>query len=1297
MEGDTNTNTNSISKNDDNSHSSSSTLSFIDAINPFICLPPPPRPLPPPTIIIDVDDEDSYDEVEDKDSDEEEEDSDEEEDSFEKASYDETSSEEERKKETKSSFQYNGELKELEKLILSSSSVVLGDYYCTGSSLNMVNMPIITIEGVDGVLKYPIQPAQVRQLVEKATRAPYGKGTETLVDLSVRKVWQIPSTDIEIESASYTHFFNNTLVEIGKKLGLGDSIVTAELYKMLVYEAGGFFLPHRDSEKVDGMFGTLVISLPCQHRGGELVIDHHGKSTTVSLENDTMSQCKYVAFYADCRHEVKPVTQGNRVCLVYNLMRNGRNRLADGSLVHSNSQHVNSQLIIDNVANTIRQVFDRYNEIKEPINFNNKRPSTTSTSFTSFTSDPFTTLQVSTTHYKNNLPRLTYALDHVYSTASFSLASLKAANQANVLVTLGFIHIKEKGFYENYGFAEDYDFDRCIYKLINLKRIVGDDGDLQDVIIEPTMELFPDGSMDGAKPFDEEIKEATGNEGGTYSRLYHRSAIVLWDLRGKGKWYMKSISQVEKMLKDSLEADKSQTNTINSITEILDNWDIWRKNKENAPDFLSGLIDIVVQEVPYTEESKPMFEQFIPIVIKTRKKNYDFVQPWITFFIHIATHDFSYLEELSDIEGGDLLNFDSQFIDHLFDTDNTPLEDDKIEQIANLVIDHTISHHCARELPKGYIRAVEIFKRHTPLQEYISELKEIVSDELLKKALGNTTTMTIEMYELWLNGSELVSKESVKTMVTSYYNQFKQMTNDNSNTIPMFKTLIKLYETNDKVGVGELVSMDSIEQVMTTVVAPFIVKQASAFTKDNYSYSKQPPPKEPNELQKKQFLDLVADTLKMLAVYPTLSLVIITALCNDPSVGQSHNSFFTKLFQILTAGGAGGAQQQQSTIPTTTIIATIANQACLEAIQAIKALPPLPAPGSNDYSLFKLPICCKFCSQLNSFIVDPTLTSVSTKGTAANRSHMEGLLKAKKYFTFKTEGLKAPYWLIVTKANHLVEAERLRQSGYYRGLQSLMAYQNMLPNPNNETQQQHQQQQNIINNNNNIYFKQQQQNLMNQTNTTTTNINQHQQQPNTIHNQYFVNPQQQRQQINHQQFTNTPNNNNNNIVFDVDNPSIDDYPSINPLLFATINPNNYTIYNVDNPKHIFSKMIKFSMETIQSVMKERNKIRNISVISHVDTKISDSLVAHAGVISENIARKDHRERAWTRQVASSDQSARLARSSGIFVRGDCRTACDRRCAGGGRLCERGRELSDRSSAAPSHRRKERTRLFHQQF
>jgi 2OG-Fe(II) oxygenase superfamily len=76
-------------------------------------------------------------------------------------------------------------------------------------------------------------------------------------------------------------------------------------------------VPHQDSEKDDTMIGTLVISLPSSHTGGELVVEHNGKVVACQAPPTEVS---VAAFYADCRHEVKPVKTGYRVTLTCNLL-----------------------------------------------------------------------------------------------------------------------------------------------------------------------------------------------------------------------------------------------------------------------------------------------------------------------------------------------------------------------------------------------------------------------------------------------------------------------------------------------------------------------------------------------------------------------------------------------------------------------------------------------------------------------------------------------------------------------------------------------------------------------------------------------------------------------------------------------------------------------------------------------------------------------------------------------------------------------------------------------------------------
>jgi hypothetical protein len=104
--------------------------------------------------------------------------------------------------------------------------------------------------------------------------------------------------------------------------GLGvTGSVAAELYKPLVYDEGSFFVSHRDTEKMDGMFATLVVVLPSHYTGGDLLLRHQDREVVFDLHCPDPSQAAFAAFYADCVHEVLPVTSGCRLTLIYTLSR----------------------------------------------------------------------------------------------------------------------------------------------------------------------------------------------------------------------------------------------------------------------------------------------------------------------------------------------------------------------------------------------------------------------------------------------------------------------------------------------------------------------------------------------------------------------------------------------------------------------------------------------------------------------------------------------------------------------------------------------------------------------------------------------------------------------------------------------------------------------------------------------------------------------------------------------------------------------------------------------------------------
>ena len=181
--------------------------------------------------------------------------------------------------------------------------------------------PGLEVNGV-GEIAYPINELQAKALIQVAQKAPYGKGNKTIVNSSVRSAWEIDADALTFNDERWTAFINKVLSQVKEDLGLEDYMITANLYKLLVYEKGDFFLPHKDTEKEKGMFGSLIIGLPSKYTGGELAVSFEGVEEVASFSQSSSEyKINFAAFYADCDHEVKPLLSGYRVCLVYNLIQ----------------------------------------------------------------------------------------------------------------------------------------------------------------------------------------------------------------------------------------------------------------------------------------------------------------------------------------------------------------------------------------------------------------------------------------------------------------------------------------------------------------------------------------------------------------------------------------------------------------------------------------------------------------------------------------------------------------------------------------------------------------------------------------------------------------------------------------------------------------------------------------------------------------------------------------------------------------------------------------------------------------
>jgi len=233
--------------------------------------------------------------------------------------------------------------------VLSASSAS-GDY-CTGGKLsNDYLMPAIEIlqetNGQYKALPLPIvYEEQAKDLIKNCSKSPFGRGEATVYDDNVRKSWQLDPQKFRITNPRWNGLIGELVGNIKRELGIAvEKRITFSLYKMLLYEEGGFFDFHRDTEKEDGMIATMVIQLPSSFTGGEIIVRHNEREKKFECDKEAAYCPYYVSFYCDCSHKVERVTSGYRLALIYNLKYSGADKIA---VVDSSNQVAELQRTIN--------------------------------------------------------------------------------------------------------------------------------------------------------------------------------------------------------------------------------------------------------------------------------------------------------------------------------------------------------------------------------------------------------------------------------------------------------------------------------------------------------------------------------------------------------------------------------------------------------------------------------------------------------------------------------------------------------------------------------------------------------------------------------------------------------------------------------------------------------------------------------------------------------------------------------------------------------------------------------------
>ncbi|CEM30464.1 unnamed protein product [Vitrella brassicaformis CCMP3155] len=163
-----------------------------------------------------------------------------------------------------------------------------------------------------------------------ASQSPVGKGNETMTDLEVRKSREVPGDQAMVGSlaGNWTRVIEERICrKVEEEMSPGTR-VQADFYKLLVYGEGDFFKDHKDTQRSDDQFASLLVFLPTKYTGGDFLLHEVDDFDGEAFNKETQEalgrkQCRWIAFYSDAVHSVEPILSGYRLVLAYNLRRQG--------------------------------------------------------------------------------------------------------------------------------------------------------------------------------------------------------------------------------------------------------------------------------------------------------------------------------------------------------------------------------------------------------------------------------------------------------------------------------------------------------------------------------------------------------------------------------------------------------------------------------------------------------------------------------------------------------------------------------------------------------------------------------------------------------------------------------------------------------------------------------------------------------------------------------------------------------------------------------------------------------------
>ncbi|KAH9934631.1 uncharacterized protein B0H18DRAFT_1180741 [Fomitopsis serialis] len=368
-----------------------------------------------------------------------------------------------------------------------------------------------------GSVGLPLSTRDAAVVISGCKQAPFGQGERTVVNTAVRDTWEMDASQVQFHNPAWQGYLQGVVKDVCAELGVNMAVSQprCELYKLLLYETGSH------TEKVNGMFATIVVVLPSKYTGGEAHVSHGLLSTVYDTASLSNFQTTVLAWYTDVMHEIKPITSGYRLALSYNLLHTS-NALRP-SLPNNHA-----------AVNALRHVLLSWKQANH-----------------------------------DRVPRkIIYLLDHKYSQANLKGSALKGVDAHKLAILdalakqlgfrLGMANLecrlsgsanddgchygrrRKRGWYNPYedydesDDPDDVDFEEVEEREASITNLVTLDGEpLQDALEydehqDHTIPKNLINEVEAGPHDDQEYEGYMGNGAGSLERWYRRTVLIIW-------------------------------------------------------------------------------------------------------------------------------------------------------------------------------------------------------------------------------------------------------------------------------------------------------------------------------------------------------------------------------------------------------------------------------------------------------------------------------------------------------------------------------------------------------------------------------------------------------------------------------------------------------------------------------------------------------------------------------------------------------------------------------------------------